>query len=190
MSRVVAFGCSITYGTGLSEPNAYAWPECLGKMLEKEVVNNGQPGASNFQILHNILNFDFCENDQVFIMWSYIDRDMVFTDNGIRTLGVWQTDELARCWLTLNHPTDRAIKSWYNIHYANLFLSSRGIDVYNYIVHLSPLEQHKPSWFDITIHDIDVQAIKTIDLAEDKMHPGPLAHKEIAARIGKTLNEY
>lgn len=200
MNRLIAFGCSITYGAGLSdcivdggypgpEPSQYSWPSQLGQLINKKVVNNGTPGASNFQILHNILNFNFDPTDYVFVMWSYIDRDMVFTKDGIRPLGAWQRDDLMRHWLALHDPIDRATRTWYYIHHSNLYLSSLGVKYYNYVVHLEPLMSFKPGWFNEKIYDIDVQSIKTLDLASDKMHPGPKSHKEIAVRIGKTINE-
>lgn len=201
MTRLIAFGCSITYGAGLPdcivddgypgpEPSVYAWPSCLGSLLGKDVINNSAPGSSNLQILNSILNFKFSKDDQVVIMWSYIDRDMIFTNDGVRPLGAWQTDSLSKHWLALHNPTDKAIRTWYNIHHASLYLKNLGLEYHNFIVYLEPIIKFKPDWFDDVIHDIDVQRIKTIDLAGDNMHPGVNAHKEIARCIGNRINEY
>lgn len=201
MNRLITFGCSLTYGAGLEDcmlddgtpgptPSKLSWPSCLGNSLNVEVINKSEPGASNFQILHNILNFDFEPKDRVVIMWSYVDRDMLYTDSGIRPLGAWQRDQLMTHWLALHNFTDRATKTWYCIHHGSLHLKSNNLKYHNYIVNLKPLLKFKPKWFNEQVHDIDVQKIKTIDLAHDKMHPGPNAHKELANRIGKTFNEH
>ena len=76
MSRLVAFGCSYTYGYGLSDchiepnkpgpnPSKLAWPSLLANMLDLEVVNCSNIGASNIHILWRLINFDF-KNDDFF----------------------------------------------------------------------------------------------------------------------------
>lgn len=201
MNRLVTFGCSLTYGAGLEDcmlhdgspgpaPSKFAWPSCLGKDLNVEVVNNSEPGSSNFQILHSILNFDFSLGDRVIVMWSYVDRDMVYTDDGIRPIGAWQRDKIISHWLALHNFTDRAIKTWYCIHHASLHLKHLNLKYHNCIVDLKPLLKYKPKWFHEHVFDVDVQKIKTIDLAQDNMHPGPTAHKELAYYIGKIFNEH
>ena len=82
--RLVAFGCSNTYGHGLSDcykdgrpgrlPSNFAWPSLLADKLDITVDNKGQPGASNKRIWHNGLHYDYTENDTVIFMWSYLTR--------------------------------------------------------------------------------------------------------------------
>ena len=92
MDRLVAFGCSNTYGEGLSDcweprtqkagrvPSKFAWPNLVAKQLEMEVVNLSIPGASNKHILDIILHVDFLPTDKVVIMWTYEDRFCFFKD--------------------------------------------------------------------------------------------------------------
>jgi hypothetical protein len=68
--RLVTFGCSFTYGqglpdcpTGVEAPSQYSWPYLLSSQLDRQLVNRGIPGASNLQILNEILNFEFEETD-------------------------------------------------------------------------------------------------------------------------------
>jgi hypothetical protein len=94
MPRLIAFGCSFTYGQGLPEcaignndskvsntPSELAWPAALGKLLKIETINKGIPGASNLEILYQILNFEFKNNDIVVIMWTLPVRDLYFISN-------------------------------------------------------------------------------------------------------------
>ena len=84
MNRLVAFGCSNTYGHGLPDcienglpgrsPSKLAWPNLLATKLNLNVVNMGQPGASNKRIWHNALHYNYNHSDTVVIMWSYISR--------------------------------------------------------------------------------------------------------------------
>ena len=66
-NRIIAFGCSLTYGEGLKDclpdpinlkkakyPSKYAWPNLLSKKTNIPIINNGQPGESNKLIANNI----------------------------------------------------------------------------------------------------------------------------------------
>ena len=92
MDRLVAFGCSHTFGQGLSDefnniskgilkPSKFAWPSILALKLNKDCVNLGKKGASNKEICYNILNFNFLDSDVVFILWTYSMRNCVIQDN-------------------------------------------------------------------------------------------------------------
>jgi hypothetical protein len=90
--RLIAFGCSFTYGHGLPDcigpdnsaldkPSKVAWPNILGKLLEyKTVINDSIPGSSNKLIVSKITKFNFKKNDIVFILWTRTARHTVFKD--------------------------------------------------------------------------------------------------------------
>tara|TARA_B100001248_G_scaffold155090_1_gene116722 strand:+ start:45199 stop:45906 length:708 start_codon:yes stop_codon:yes gene_type:complete len=98
MDRLVAFGCSNTYGEGLPDcwidengnpsltkvgqhgpkPSKFAWPRLIADNLKRKCVNFAVPGASNKHILDIILHTKFVKGDIVVIMWSYFDRYCVF----------------------------------------------------------------------------------------------------------------
>jgi hypothetical protein len=70
--RLVAAGCSFTYGLGLEDPVNQSWPGVLGKLLDCEVVNLGTPGAGNSYIANSILDQHATdpEFDLVVVGWS------------------------------------------------------------------------------------------------------------------------
>ena len=88
---IVAFGCSNTFGEGLSDcwpcnlstpPSKFAWPQLLGNMLDRTVVNKSKPGCSNKYIEYSILeNEQIREDDIVVILWTYYDRTTTYDEN-------------------------------------------------------------------------------------------------------------
>jgi len=87
MKRLIATGCSLTYGHGLPDcvdkyskkdpgpyPSKMAWPSLLADQLGRSCINLSSCGASNKQIWHTLLNFDFEPDDIVIIYWSFIHR--------------------------------------------------------------------------------------------------------------------
>lgn len=171
---IIAFGCSNTYGTSLDNPETESWPYHLN------AVNKGIPGASNLQILWNILNYNFNPDDVVITMWTIVNRDYMFPDT---QLGVWQTTDLAKDWINVQNEYDSIVKSWLYIDYANLYLQSKQIKSYNFAVDYDLLNKHKPKHINTTLLDAKVDRYKFLDRAKDKMHPGPKAHKNISDRI-------
>ena len=89
MTRLVAFGCSNTYGEALPDcwyevragewgardtPSTQAWPALLADQLGLLCVNRAVPGGSNKLMLHRILNTEFLEGDVVIAAWTYPTR--------------------------------------------------------------------------------------------------------------------
>lgn len=141
--RVVAFGCSHTYGHGLSDcikdeflpgeqPSKFAYPNVLANKLGIECVNNSSPGASNLEILLTILEFNFLPEDLVVVMWSHTDRGLLFTEEKqeLKIMPWLLRDDLSTHprgilfnWLNnpkkINTPRDSLIdiaRSFYEIH--------------------------------------------------------------------------
>lgn len=83
MSRLIAFGCSLTQGQALEENISYsklAWPYRLAEKMQLDCINAGQNGASAKKIWYNILKFDFQKDDTVVILWTHMDRWCVITE--------------------------------------------------------------------------------------------------------------
>ena len=90
--RLIAFGCSFTFGHGLEDcwdenyqscgkyPSNLAWPSVLAQILKKECVNMSLPGSSNKLILSRITNFEFQKKDIAVILWSKTPRVSIFTN--------------------------------------------------------------------------------------------------------------
>ena len=97
--RLIAFGCSNTYGQGLpdiwdfenntpvenSDPSKLAWPQILADKLGIECINLGVPGASNKEIWWNAITcttrmnnhksiWHYEKTDIVVINWSFLPR--------------------------------------------------------------------------------------------------------------------
>lgn len=82
MSRLIAFGCSLTQGQALEENISYSklsWPYKLAEIMQLDCVNAGQNGASAKKIWFNILNFEFQADDIVVILWTHMDRWCIIT---------------------------------------------------------------------------------------------------------------
>lgn len=148
MSRLVAFGCSLTYGHGLPDcyippmspgpaPSKFAWPQLVADQLGMTCVNESSPGASNKKIWHSILNFDFRKSDTVFIMWSYAERHAVLKDESVVVdLAPWLVESSLESHSYYNHlynEYDSVMQTKMYISHANLFLQSRKIKVYNLV---------------------------------------------------------
>ena len=92
MSRLLAFGCSNTYGHGLEDcllkdnqpgpqPSKFAWPSLLANKLNIPCLNLAEPGSSNQDILRKILSEDIHENDIIVILWTHYSRDVLYVEH-------------------------------------------------------------------------------------------------------------
>lgn len=99
MKKLVAFGCSHTYGESLPDcitpqildkpmppPSKFAWPTVLSCELNLNCSNQADCGISNRQISYHILNADLDANDLVVILWTGLYRTCILGKNGIDKL--------------------------------------------------------------------------------------------------------
>lgn len=198
MSRLVAFGCSITYGHGLPdcfvppnqygpEPSNFAWPTLLGNKLKKDIiVNNGKPGASNLEILWKMLNYEFQDDDLCVVYWSFYDRlDYVSLDLDSSKTHRLQLEDFDKDFLIRpGYTTHLAIRNFLMIQHAALFLENAGLphfflDRNSLSVGTNFPNFLKPKNYDNTQLDL----IFRIDLALDKLHPGIKSQEKIANYI-------
>lgn len=204
MSRLIAFGCSVTYGHGLpdcfsppdgpgSTPSNLAWPSLLGKKLGKStVVNNSDPGASNLQILWKILNYEFQPNDICVVYWSYYDRlDFVRLDLNSSTTHRLQLEDFDKNFLSRpGYSKHNAIRNFLMIHHAALFLEDKGIpyfflDRIRFNIGAKFPEHLKPKEYDDTQSDFNFK----IDIALDNLHPGIKSQEKIANYIHNKITQ-
>ena len=92
--KLVTFGCSHTYGHGLSDciaedgsngPTAsqQAWPSILSGLTDMKVDNASRPGASNLMITKAIVDYSkYDKNTVVVIMWSNNNRETIYKPGG------------------------------------------------------------------------------------------------------------
>ena len=207
MSRLIAFGCSFTYGQGLPNcrignnwskiadtPSNKSWPFLLGKKLNIPVINKGVPGASNTEILYHILNFEFKSSDIVVNMWSLPNRDLYFLPNKnkkkpFRQLGLWTWGYslYANYWIKKINESDNSVKSWLNMHHAELYLKSKNIKFIHFPISPQELEKFKPNYINLT--NYFNLGFDHIDTCINDNHPGVESHKGVANKIYRILNE-
>ena len=145
MTRLIAFGCSMTYGAALPDcwpqpapPSKFAWPELIATAMSRECVNKSSPGASNKRIWHNIINFEFQETDLVFILWSMPDRaSIVKSKEEVLDIGPWMTDQstIAKHYYSnIHHNYNSKLETALYINHSNLILNQQNVQVYNLIL--------------------------------------------------------
>lgn len=100
IKRIIAHGCSFTYGQELDDPSTQAWPALIAKELNVELVNLAQPGYSNDGVVQDLVEFDLKDGDFVTIGWTTNQR-LLFVDNeGWYTTMVFEGDTDYRAQVT------------------------------------------------------------------------------------------
>lgn len=204
-SRLITFGCSLTYGQGLPDcvnkkdymrqgplPSNLGWASLLAKDLKMDVINKGNPGASNLEILNEILKFDYRNDDTVVVMWTYSFRDTYFYK---KLLGGYSFKQLARWVSTIGHilwspngdEVDYAIKTWLYIHHADLFFKHKKLKYLHYPADVSNFEKHKPHY--INISNFYSTGFVFVDKGLDNSHPGVLSNIKTSKTIYEILND-
>lgn len=199
MSRLVAFGCSYTYGQGLEDcfippksagpnPSAFAWPNLTAQKLNLECVNMSYPGYGNLAILNSILNFQFNDDDTVAVMWTFKTRDMEFKDpNHNVHYGRW-TDG----WLDKQNVYNLVMKGYIYMHHAHTYLSLKNLKFYFFDNDwYFNLDTEKPNW----VNDINIIPFKFKQyeyfppIGLDNLHPGPVFHNAVSNTLVSEINK-
>jgi len=200
MNRLVVFGGSMSYGHGLEDcqdnnggatpgPSKLAWPNLLGNLLNLEVINTGILGASNLEILYEILNFKFHPQDLVVIEWVYSHRNAIFTDLD-KFNRIEKTSKSFENMLLVHTDIDLKMRALFYIHHAECFLKTLKIKSFNYFIPMA--ENLKlygiPKY--LNIEHLNFPNIDYIDFGADGYHPGPLTHKRYALSFYKDIQKY
>jgi len=210
MNRLVAFGCSNTYGQALEDnypyvhgvwqPSRFAWPQVLADMLDYECLNLGRGGASNKRIAHEILNTKFKQTDIVVCMWTYTARHC-FLRQDSDTIRLLPSD-LKRHGLKLPPSANKKITKFYyqNLHsiydaWHESFVQINNVSAY--LRHLKIPNYHivfdidrgasgsPPLWNRVELIPIK---FSNVDLALDHDHPGPISHQKMAQDIADHIS--
>lgn len=183
MKRLVTFGCSLTYGQHLDNREEQCWPAQLSKMLNIEMLNVSKPGASNKEIMYNILNFDFQEDDICIILWTNPHRWIIFNEDSETSLGAWQNTKQSMAFVEhFWNEYDMGLDVLEKSSHVQLRLDKLNIPVYHTISLLNFITTiPEQSWSIANWLDIDFQTIRdSHPKANDNSHPGPEAYKEFA----------
>ena len=202
MPRLITFGCSYTYGQGLPDiklmpftgypisSSKLGWAALLSQKLKLELINVSYPGASNIEILYNILTFNFNPDDIVVIMWTHPVRDIVFdkwtnTVSRRTRLGFWRKKKY-KLWEDQIDVKDFITKTWIYIHHADIVLKEKKLKYIHYPQNIKEYEDYTIK--DLTINNLYTDGFFIIDKTED-YHPGLESNKLTADNIFRILNE-
>lgn len=193
----------MTYGHGLPDcfifpdkaglnPSNLSWPSLIADALNRKCVNLSKSGGSNLFILNKILNFNFEPDDIVFVMWTYIGRDVILSKNsdGYFLPDMISSKELTKYWALTHNEMDLSQRSWIYRYLAQLHLTSKQVNFYFLTVAHEPLfNTLKPEYIKQSLStELDFIGCSTqFPKSLDNGHPGVEAHENYAKTI---LNEF
>lgn len=189
--RVVAFGCSHTFGHGLIDaiintqnPSKLAWPSHIAKDMNAECVNNGIPGASNKQIWHDVVCLsELKEDDVVFVLWTEIDRHAVIhSDDDIKTIGPWMNTAASKNFYSfVYNDFDANLNLNLYMQSVSNYLQSKGIVNYHHTVgDYTKLPFNTANTLDMLPFKKTLQGLPS---AADGEHFGDKAHEVFANNV-------
>ena len=201
-NRLISFGCSLTQGAALddnwdndkqerlSNTSVYAWPQLVANELNLECINTATGGASGKEIWHNIINFDFQENDIVFVQWPDVNRYAKFSLVGnevkVDTMGVWRStsDTLSTLFFKYFYSDyDMKMDLLLRMNYVDTLFKTKNITNYQFMIDDRMFGKlYSKHLLNVKLLDVKFKQNR-IDLANDAIHPGPLSHRMISDRI-------
>ena len=190
--RILAFGCSHTYGLGLSEdqstPSNKSWASLIAKKVRFPLYNFSKPGASNKYIWHTLMNTNIKEDDIVFVMWTYPHRTCVIEeldfDKKFKHMSINDTDTASKHYYKeLYNDLDANIETWSRIDHANRY--HQGKNIINTTCSSFLNSGPQPHWSNTIIHcpALFNQTENMYPKAEDGVHAGEQAHQEFAGKF-------
>ncbi len=190
--RIIAFGCSYTYGHGLPDcleedkitqgpsPSELAFPSLLAKRLNCECINLGKSGNSNKEIWNDILNFKFQEGDLAVITWTYFSRFCVIKSDSIRRINPWKEEEKV-FYMNYSDRHDMVLDFYGRLNHIGSYLDNTGIKNYNFVIEYS--DAKIPQWSQTSI----LGKFEMHDKAGDNCHPGTISHNIFSENIYKII---
>ena len=183
MSRLVAFGCSQTYGHGLPDcinpnetdclPSAFAWPALLNG------ENLAEPGGSNKLAVYRALNYSWQPNDIAVFAWTYHNRSCIIGKNP-RNLGTWPSvDPVVKSWrhfvAVTNDPQNFYWDTRLYVDYIKLKLPVRSLH-FTVDTGMQEFEWDGPCFDTLKV-----------DTADDNLHYGIKTHRAIADLVDQAI---
>lgn len=195
MSRLVAFGCSHTYGLELPDcptvhdpPSKMGFPNILGKKIGLEVVNKSDTGASQRQITATILETDFKTDDLVIINWSSMNRRGIWNGVHWEQLAGWNNNKAWQRYCAKYHyHEDDILDTLMNINLANMFLKNKCSRIINSLhTYEEEIVNSKFIWNNVKI-DIVFNNKDFYYNSLDQGHPDLKSHQGFAKRLFNIL---
>ena len=173
-NSIVLFGCSCTYGIGLSDEETIS--AHLEKLSNRPVINLGVPGGSNSLMIQNATNLlhFFKAPYAVANIWSTSDRFEYFLKDSIHHAGPWDgknqsVDNVQKLWqYTYEYPDHEQGLNYYETKIGKYLWQDRS--KYSAI-----------SFFPSTVTSTQLEKQFVIDnQARDLIHPGENNAIEVA----------
>lgn len=206
MGRLITFGCSLTYGTGLDpDRKTSAWPFVLGKLLDKSVLNFGFAGVSNKQIYLNVLKYKrYKPGDTVVISWTHNPRHSILLDykniNQNKVLYpalISKKDESYVYFTHIQNDTDDLIMNYTYMNHVSIYLQGLGCNVVQ-LVQIPDYDWRNKnysidSWNSVAnnIPKIYMSMLrKNYGVGTDGWHPNSDCHKKYAELIYNGVKQW
>jgi hypothetical protein len=205
MSRLLAFGCSNTYGQGLRDchlstgempgvHSSFAWPSIVAKKLNLNLSNQSHPGASNKEIWNQILTNKFEETDTVVILWTHWDRWCIFhQDKALTKIGPWLTHKLAKLYYKSFHDDfDNGLDFWLRVNHIYTMLEQQGVRQYHLTCdNIERKGPDAPRWNRVKftpVYFFDIRG--KYPPALDGQHANEDAHRDFGMQLADHIKKY
>lgn len=181
-NSIVAFGCSVCFGTGLKDNEVYTY--LIQEILGIPVINMGSPATSmTFALLNQLTLHELGYKPKAVInMWTSPARQTYYVRGKPINLGPWLNENPVG---GLMEKLKQTYNNW-NRHNSNTvnhaFINQRVAEaLWRDTTHL------QYTIFNDNDFSQSIPQLDTIDNAEDGTHPGPETHIEWANLISKEL---
>jgi len=186
---LVAFGCSNTFGYGLTDnynkPSEHAWPNILGKHLGLQVKNLSEGGISNKEICNKILNTNFEKTDLVVVLWTHNDRHGIIENNNfVRRINAWDNTLLTQNFYKFFHNDyDQKISNYVFYNLIHFYLKEYKIN--HYFMHQKKeylefdINWNNAPFLDAIFEDV----IKGHEMSKDNIHIGKSGQEAFAKAV-------
>lgn len=202
-NRLVALGCSITFGFALDDtsksyfykaenPSKFSWPYKLAELMGIEnVLNLSNPGCSNRDIWHQGINYETDQNDLVLALWTYHNRGTFFREFDLPVnLGIHKRHHGSKIFSKyLYSEYDRLLETAQCIDHLDYYFSKKSINFkFSSVFSIDMLSQFAWSDFEKDYIYLDYDYIyKQNPKASDRIHPGSQAQDDIAHNFYKEI---
>ena len=224
--RFVAFGCSHTWGDGIvpgdtrnqreanggigftlmhhdSPPSKFSWVQHLSNKFNVPVLNLACSGSSNAYILHKIRNHDWQKDDIGLILWTFIERDVIFEDTNIfEHVGpnFGKYNKYSKKYYKIFPKFHNEFMSLMHIEHAYFYLRSKNISMisrfYDKDITL-PLDNFDKKMAEdfqkialLEVYNLLTNKFKKPQVGADGMHCNSLVHELFAQSIEPELSQF
>lgn len=177
------FGCSLTYGIGVTTQDGY--PHLLSKELNLPLKNVSLPGSSTRWSLRHLMNSTISKLDTVIWQITTMERFSIIKNNSVNEVMLKYSSD--KNWVLTQTDEQMMFDQLSLLNYGVRFLRSIGCrfliisldstnDLSNYLTdqYIAYREYvYVPEWI--------------VDRGNDNQHPGKLSHRILAQHIIKTL---